>query len=345
MQTHWKSRFSKSAVLSLALIAVCAMLAFTPSGCVSNLSTKNSVEELPQPEPIDTLGIPIERLGMSVYNPAGLRKEPGKKDYTSDGEKNYITGIYYGEMVEVVDTPAVEVENKKNIKVRLKGGEEGWTHDFLIERYARRAVMTGEAELYRRPDMMTLRGDELTPGQIIAVLKEDPDYPEWLHVSSFEKRKKGWIRRENNLTFDPDEVQVAMRFYRATKIYRADKRLEALSDLLRRDMTANSAFRSMIEAEYEEMKSRIDPKLVKEKPYESGEDKLFITQGNTWLRPKPDPSDEQGILQLTEDEICVILARGDRDTIGEMADHWYHVRHNGQEGWVFGYYTSRRDLD
>lgn len=45
--------------------------------------------------------------------------------------------------------------------------------------------------------------------------------------------------------------------------------------------------------------------------------------------------------QLTMHDECILLEQGKKETIGEKTDHWYKVRYNDSEGWVFGAFTSR----
>ena len=333
-------------------LGLCLLMLLQGASCVSDLSTQAAVEnELPEPEPIDSTGVPIEKTAICLWNPVGLRIDPGQKRYRSNGESNIIASIYYGEMVELVDTPKVTVKDKDYLMVRLQDGQMGWVYEYLLEPHARRAAMIGEAELYRRPDYMTLRSDKLLPGQIVAVIEdlESPGkYGEWLHISSFEKKKKGWIRRENNLTFDPNEIQVALFLYRARIINSAEKRRRALGELLGRDIAKNSVFRPMIEEEFKKTESQVDPKTLADEIFDFSDDrsdKLFVTQANVWLYTQPDEEAGEGIQQLSENDVCIIIERGERVTIDEMDDYWYRVSYEGVEGWVFGYYTSRRELN
>ena len=107
-------------------------------------------------------GIDRQNAATCVYPYAGLRREPGIQEKTKDGEKNYIIPIVYGERVEMLgESIDIEKEKRTYIKVRLKDGQEGWVHEYLFEKHAILAAVTTESELYRRPDLMTLREDKL----------------------------------------------------------------------------------------------------------------------------------------------------------------------------------------
>lgn len=331
------------------LLLLCLFLVLQGTSCVSDLPVQGQEPEpeLPEPDPIDTTDIPIQRVAIALYNPVGVRQEPGQREYTSDGEKNYITPITYGEQVEMIDTPYVEIDDREYMKIRLGDGTEGWVWAFLMEPYGRRAVMTDEAELYRRPDFMTLRNDKFLKAQIIVVI-EDPENPgsygDWLHVSSFEKEKKGWIRRKNNLTFEQKEVETALFFYRARILKSPEERRQALGELLSRDSTQTSVFRPLIEEEFRLTADEVDPEVLANENFSFDvEEKLFIAQPDVNMYENPDVTSAV-VSALSQNDVCVVLSKGEQATVNDVEDYWYRVRFEEKVGWVFGYYTSVRDL-
>lgn len=326
----------------------CIFFVLRGASCVSDLNTQTAERDLPQPAPTDTTDIPIDRVAIAVYNPVGVRKEPGQKTNTSEGETNYITPIYYGEKVEMIDTPYVKVGDREYMMIRLQDGTEGWVWEFLMEPYGRRAVMLEEAEIYRRPDFMTLRNDKFFPAQIVIVI-EDPQNPgsygDWLHVSSFKKDKKGWIRRKNNLTFDEQEVEVALFYYRANEAKTPEERRRKLGQLLDRDIAQNSAFRPMIERDFKATESEVDPETLAQENYGfTPSEKLFVTASEAWLYEQPEVVPNQGITQLSQNAVCEVIERGEWARVDDAEDYWYHVRYQESEGWIFGYFTSLRNL-
>lgn len=159
----------------------------------------------------DTSTIPLQSIAICVWSEAGLREEAGRKKLTKDGKNNYLVTIIYGERVEMLGEEQ-EVEGRNYMKVRLQDAQEGWVHDYLFEKNAQRAAMTDDAEIYRRPDFMTLRDDQFKRGEIVAVIEKQGD---WIHVSGREKKKKGWIKQGNNMSMATRDVEVALRYYMA----------------------------------------------------------------------------------------------------------------------------------
>ncbi|MEL6672658.1 MAG: hypothetical protein AAFR61_10725 [Bacteroidota bacterium] len=175
--------------------------------------------------------IPRNKVAICVYPVAGLRKSPGQKNYNENKEYLYITPIDYGEMVEILgeyDTLKDE-NNRVYMKVRLQDGSEGWVYEYLFEKNGRRAVMIKEAEIYRRPDLMTLRDARFQPGEIIIALEEKDN---WLHVSGRKKEKKGWIRIEPNMSFALQDIRAAHSLFLAKEESRASDKAEKLQAIL-----------------------------------------------------------------------------------------------------------------
>lgn len=321
------------------------------TGCVSDLKPASTPEVLPEPEPLDSLDVPIDKVAVCVYEKVGLRREPGNRKTTSEGENNYIVTILYGEKVEMLlDTPTVESGGRTYMYVKLLDGKEGWVHDYVFEKHGRLAVMTEDAEIHRRPDPMTLRDDKFKRGEIVVVIenadKPSPYDDEWLHVSYRDKKKKGYIQRKNVLSFAKQDVQVALLFYKARQERNPQRRLERLQEVAARDIAQGSRVRTFILEAIEELKSETDPNYAppsNDRPELS--DKLYITVNDTWLYNEPSEQGGEGITRLSEGMVCTVLDRGERMSLEDISDYWYQVRYEDIEGWVFGYYTSERLLE
>lgn len=184
----------------------------------------------------DSISIPKDSVAISVWQGAGLRQEPGRHATTKDKQKNFITGITYGEAVRMLgerDTVTRE-DNRVYMKVRLQDGKEGWTDEYLFEKHGRRAVVVIESDIYRRPDVMTLRPIKMVPGEIVVAIEEKDG---WLHVSGPEKRKKGWIKLDQGqpISYLKRDIQLANMYSQAKSHNVTEEKIEALQKITNDD--------------------------------------------------------------------------------------------------------------
>ena len=307
-------------------------------GCQgNNVSTPDlSMEDISVP--VDSSEIPRDKVAICVWEVAGLRAEPGKHSLTADKKNNYLLGIIYGEEVEMLgEEKEMKDEGRTYMKVRLKDGEEGWVHDYLFEKNAKLAAVSGAMELYRRPDMMTLKDDKLLPGEIVVTMEQQG---EWLHISGREKKKKGWIRiGSDGLTFQTRDVKLALLYYKALQEKTADARNEKLNSILKDKYFSESVLLELIENTVKngiaedtkrEMNSITSPKSRE----------LYITSTEAQIYSTPDTT--SAVKALKKGDICEVLGKGEQAEIKDMNDYWYRVKHEDKEGWIYGYYTSMR---
>ncbi len=293
--------------------------------------------------PKDTLS--LLRSAVCIWSPyASLRREPGRKLYTKDKKENWMVSIRYGEVVELMDsTVTVESEKRDYMKVRLTDGKEGWVYEYLFEKYAKPAVILKKTELYRRPNLMTLRDDFLSPGEII-VLIQDPKHASenksWYHVSSKRKIKKGWIHQPNHISTSSRDVKAALLFHKADDTKSTDMKLDRLNSILKVPGFEKSQLYGMVEQKIKE----VENEDIQNELFKAGT-KLFIIEDDTWMRSNPETSHNNQIKPLSKDEVCLILDIGERDSLEAMYDFWYRIQHGDAEGWVYGHYTSMRYLD
>ncbi|WNJ20715.1 hypothetical protein [Pontibacter sp. G13] len=299
----------------------------------------------------DDRGIPIERVAVCVWHPAaGLRVEPGNKKYTQDKKNNYILGIPYGEMVEMLgEEDTLESEDRVYMKVRLKDGQEGWVHDYLFEKHARLAAVINAEKLYRRPDMMTLRKDRLEEGEIVVVIQDtskDAKPGPWTHVSGREKLKKGWIREGESLSYSMKDVMAGLYFFRAIRENRdQEERLKAFQNILDDPDMAGTALEPLIQSHIDEYTTPDTAETDADPIVEQDNGQLFMLDDITLMAvPGPDTENNSVVASVPQNAICNIVQRGQEAEVAGHTDYWYQVQHQETTGWVFGYYTSKRSL-
>lgn len=228
-------------LLGLGCLLACFSLLLT-NGCQNSGAYTASDKDSIQFEELwdDTSGIAREDVAICVWPVVGLRREPGRKLYTSgpNQQENYLVPIYYGERVEFLhELDTVDSEKRVYMKIRLQDGEEGWVYEELFEKRGRLAVVTSVSELYRRPDMMTLRDEVLQVGEIVVVLERKDG---WLHVSGNKKAKKGWIRGVEDFSMGKADLRVALLLFKANQLTDDEAKREKLQVILADETLAQS---------------------------------------------------------------------------------------------------------
>ena len=318
------------------------------SGCNSQGKgrTPDSSEDLASTEVVeaDSLPIPIDKVAICIWSPAGLRKEAGRKKYTQDGQTNYITGLEYGEMVEMLG-PLDTLRNEGNrvyMLIKLQDGQEGWVDEYLFEKNGKRAVVTQEVEVYRRPDFMTLRNVSLQPGEIVVAMEEKDG---WLHVSGREKKKKGWIRLDDNyLSLQNRDVELANYLYKAMQLRSSEERMQRLNDIIQDQRFNGSDLLSLVQERLSQEDTTSQAKELNLNPGRLAKQttsKLMVT-AEAFIHSQPSSRDSIILTELEKGDECIVLSKGIEEIVDNKKDYWYKVQHEGKEGWVFGYYTSLR---
>ncbi|MDX1909454.1 MAG: SH3 domain-containing protein [Bacteroidia bacterium] len=279
--------------------------------------------------------IPQDKVAICVWPQVGLRVEPSRKRYTRDNKSNFIATIFYGEKVEVLPDSTVREDNNNTwMRVRLRDSTIGWVNEYLFERNARLAVVLGEAQLYLRPDLMTLRDDKLETGEIVVVSAEQPN---WIQITGREKRKKGWIQKVDNLSLNNRDVWAALLYYKAGQERSPAAKVEKLQAALADEVAASSRLKPLIESKLAELREVKPDQATSEQ-----ENRLQIIASRVAIHKEPKPDSSNVVTELVQGDYCTIVSKGEPASIDTHKDYWYKVRFEDQEGWVFGYYTSLR---
>ena len=65
-------------------------------------------------------------IAICLWPKVGLRDKPGRKD------TKYLTTIYFGETVALLDEKKKAEDDKEYLKVRLSDGSEGWVYSIFL---------------------------------------------------------------------------------------------------------------------------------------------------------------------------------------------------------------------
>ncbi len=266
-------------------------------------------------------------LAVSLWNLAGLRDKPGRG---KDAE--YITSINFGELVtHLGETEEIEKEKRTYAKVELVDGKVGWVNEYLLAVDAMRAVAIEDIEVYTRPDLTTYKGKKFKKGDIFAVLNGDRD--DWVEVQGKEKNIAGWVLN-NDSKFKTGEIDVtvAILMDRAMEMDDPKAKEEALKSIAENSTFSTSALMPLVE------EALTSVPTIPDLPA----NQLYVTATDLNVRSEPDNEADNVVFQLNQGDICNILTRGDLVKIREMEDYWYEIEKDGQSGWIYGFFTSKR---
>lgn len=262
---------------------------------------------------------------ICVWDDAGLREEPGRSKYIK-----YLTTIHFGERVELLgDTQ--QVASRMYVNVKLANGEVGWVHQYLFADHATLGVITKTSEIYRRPDLMAFEDEEFNRGDIVAVLGYKDG---WVKLAGYRREKSGWIKLKNNLSNKYQDLRLALRYVRAVNEESWLKRKSKLEDIFADEVASSSSVKDVVQ------KSIRDIEEYDELP----SDRLYITSSGLEVHDTPETTKENIVKKLHEGTICKVLDIGPKVELEGVSDVWYKVEFEGQEGWVYGHFTSKKGL-
>ncbi|MDX2285405.1 MAG: SH3 domain-containing protein [Bacteroidia bacterium] len=266
------------------------------------------------------------QTAVALWEPIGLRDKPGK-----GSDAKYLTGINFGEVVTLTGQRHTDSADggKAYLQVTLADGKTGWAQENLFAAGAQRAVALAEADLFKRPELTTLSGVKLAPGEVFAFTTGEQ--ADWLEVVTREKKKKGWIRRDGSISLEDADVAIGILLDRALREKDPKKRSDALGLI-----TSNSAFASspLMALATEQAAASNLPELPASQ--------LYILSDKVNVRSEPNADADNVVFQLKYGDICNIVEQGAQEQIRDMNDYWYRIEKDGQEGWVYGFYTSKK---
>lgn len=266
-------------------------------------------------------------VAVCLWDKVGLREKPG----ASTKDNKYLATMVFGETVKLTGESAEMPEEKRTyLEVELSDGEQGWVNGYLFAVHANLAAATAPIEVYRRPDLLTAKSERFEVGELVAIIPGDN--PDWVEVLGKEKKREGWAQKGPYLTEDKVDVAVAVLYAKALEENNLTKREEQLQAIAQNPSFAKSQLISLIDEALVKVSSR--PALT--------DNQLMIQATNLNVRSNPSTEEENVVFKLNDGDVCTILEKGKREKIDEMNDYWYRISFNGQEGWLYGYHTSKR---
>lgn len=320
-------------------ILFCVVL-FLIFSCNFKSEKKNkSSENSSISESADSRNSELSNEGTSaicLWPKVGLRDKPGIK------AAKYLTTIYFGETVEFLQEKEKADDDKEYLKIRLSDGTEGWVYEYLFAKGGELAIIDKETALYKRPDIMTFEGEKLDPMDMVVIF-EDEQQEEWHQVTSLKKEKKGWIQGDIDAIQDEIDVKLGILYWRAME-ESTEKKFELLENILANPNFKKSKLIDHVNKALYENEDGGEAFYIEElDSFENlSSNKLGIKVDITDVRSGPNTKDNI-LFQLERGDICHIIEQGaSLEKVDDKTDRWYKINFNGEEGWVFGYYTTKR---
>lgn len=265
---------------------------------------------------------------VCLWPTVGLRDKPGRS-----GAK-YLTGIKFGETVKLTgEEKEIASEKRTYIEMELSDGQKGWANEYLFALNAKPVVATADIDVFKRPDLSTLTTKKISSGTLFAVSPSE-EKPGWAEVFTEEKKIEGWTQYNDELfTKEPLDIALGKVLQEVKGMKSTTEKIKKLETVASSSTFSGSSLMPMVT----EMLDKLDQgaKLPNTQ--------LMITAENLNVRSEPDTDADNVVFQLDNGDICEILQRSDEMVkIRDMEDYWYQIEKDGQKGWVFGYFTSKK---
>lgn len=153
-----------------------------------------------------------------------------------EGEKSkWLTSLNLGEKVVYLKETKTAKDGKKDReyhKVKLQDGKEGWVRaDFVIPG-AKSAAIVSNADVYKRPDLLTKSDKSFSQMDIVAVKNSQNDFIEVVGKRSGETWiETAWIR-EGNVSYKEVDIAVAKYGKAALAIDNKDEKIKKLREII-----------------------------------------------------------------------------------------------------------------
>ena len=185
---------------------------------------------------------------VCVWDRVSVRATPEKKG-------TWVAALSVGESLTFLheEQPDPADDNNTYIKVRLTGGQEGWTRKDFVIADAKAGVFVREVSLYQRPDLLTKTDKVCEPMDIMAITESQGD---WIKVRGKRSQAKwleeGWVKADN-LSERPIDIAVAKFGQKALALEDQEEQKAALQEIIDNSDLKQAAFLPMIQAKLDEL--------------------------------------------------------------------------------------------
>lgn len=113
-----------------------------------------------------------------------------------------------------------------------------WVPQMAIITKAKAGVIKEEAQVYLRPDLLTISNKTVPVMEIVAISQEQE---EWVYFTSEKKQTEGWIKSEN-VSFEKDDIGFALYTKRTINEKPDEPFLEKIDFIIQNNPYTSSSF-------------------------------------------------------------------------------------------------------
>ena len=174
----------------------------------------------------------------------------GLRDHPHKGDSKWVSGVVFGEMLEIIgDTTYTEGGKEKTfLNLKLSDGKTGWDNAYLYAIDAEQGVVTSTLQLYDRPDILAMASKSLDLGELVAVYNDGQDG--WRQISGYQKSKKGWVNVSDGLSTRPLDLKLAVLLKKIEESKDNASKMALVNQILNDTDNDTSVFYDVIEQKY-----------------------------------------------------------------------------------------------
>jgi len=195
--------------------------------------------------------------GVCIWDGIAIREKPSRNS-------ELISTLNLGEAFSYLNTYAIDSshKNQKYLNIELSDGTVAWAAEFGLIINAQTGVIKAKVPIYKRPDLLTISDEELSPMDILAITEETDD---WLKVTGEKKKINGWIKK-SYLSVNEEDIAFALIAKRELAVNDDKSLLDKIQNILDNNPYPTSIFVETLNkiAQEEKNKKRLEEIMLEE---------------------------------------------------------------------------------
>ena len=229
------------------IVLTAAGIAFT--------SCNSSSSSAPDAAPTEEIATVEEQVPEVLTTPAVCVWDKVSVRATPEKKGKWVAALSLGESLTYLHEEKKDAadDDKSYLKVRLTGGQEGWTRKDFVIADAKAGVFVREVSLYQRPDLLTKTDKVCEPMDIVAITEDQGD---WIKVRGKRSQAKwleeGWVKADN-LSERAIDIAVAKFGRKALALEDQEEKKAALQEIIDNSDLKQAAFLPTIQSKLDEL--------------------------------------------------------------------------------------------